>query len=166
MCSFRYCSSFAPVFFLFFWAIVVFWETLTFYFYFFDIFFTSEHKRSNHRKYELKQVKGVACGNFRRSGQNRQKPCDHKKRILWPLFDQNKNLWPWQNGGWTDPNFFLIDSDIWNVEIRVRMRKLDQFYELTPIRRQNGNNARKICHGSKDLMETMEKTHELDSNTT
>ena len=27
---------------------------------------------------------------------------------------------------------FLIDFDIWNVEIRVRMRKLDQFYELTP----------------------------------
>ena len=26
---------------------------------------------------------------------------------------------------------FLIDFDIWNVEIRVRMRKLDQFYELT-----------------------------------
>ena len=28
-------------------------------------------------------------------------------------------------------NFFLIDFDIWNVEIQVRMRKLDQFYELT-----------------------------------
>ena len=28
-------------------------------------------------------------------------------------------------------NFFLIDFDIWNVEIRVRMRKLDQFYERT-----------------------------------
>ena len=28
--------------------------------------------------------------------------------------------------------FFLIDFDIWNVEIRVRMRKLDEFYELTP----------------------------------
>ena len=27
---------------------------------------------------------------------------------------------------------FLIDFDIWNVEIRVRMRKLDQFEELTP----------------------------------
>ena len=25
--------------------------------------------------------------------------------------------------------FFLIDFDIWNVEIRVRMRKLDKFYE-------------------------------------
>ena len=27
---------------------------------------------------------------------------------------------------------FLIDFDIWNVKIQVRMRKLDQFYELTP----------------------------------
>ena len=27
--------------------------------------------------------------------------------------------------------FFLIDFDIWKVKIRVRMRKLDQFYELT-----------------------------------
>ena len=34
--------------------------------------------------------------------------------------------------GWTDPNFFLIDFDIWNVEIQVRMQKLDQFYEHTP----------------------------------
>ena len=40
----------------------------------------------------------------------------------------------------SDPNIagmdgsknFLIDFDIWNVEIRVRMRKLDQFYERTP----------------------------------
>ena len=28
-------------------------------------------------------------------------------------------------------NFVLIDFDIWNVEIRVHMRKLDQFYEQT-----------------------------------
>ena len=28
--------------------------------------------------------------------------------------------------GWIQ-KFFLIDFDIWNVEIRVRMRKLDQF---------------------------------------
>jgi hypothetical protein len=29
-------------------------------------------------------------------------------------------------------NFFLIDFDIWNVEIRVRTRKLDQFQVRTP----------------------------------
>ena len=33
--------------------------------------------------------------------------------------------------GWIQKKF-LIDFDIWNVEIRVRMRKLDQFYERTP----------------------------------
>ena len=27
---------------------------------------------------------------------------------------------------------FLINFDIWNVKIRVRMQKLDQFYELAP----------------------------------
>ena len=27
---------------------------------------------------------------------------------------------------------FLIDFDMWNIEIQVRMRKLDQFWELTP----------------------------------
>ena len=29
-------------------------------------------------------------------------------------------------------NYFLINFDIWNVEIRVRMRKLDRFWELIP----------------------------------
>ena len=38
---------------------------------------------------------------------------------------------------------FLIDFDIWNVEIQLR------------IRGQNGNNTRKIGHGSKNLMETV-----------
>ena len=33
--------------------------------------------------------------------------------------------------GWIQ-KFFLIDFDIWNVKIRVRMRKRNQFYELTP----------------------------------
>ena len=37
MCSFRYCSSFAPLFSIF-WVVVVFWKTLTFSFNFFDFF--------------------------------------------------------------------------------------------------------------------------------
>ena len=42
--------------------------------------------------------------------------------------------------GWIQKNF-LIDFDIWNVEIGVRMQKLDQFYE----RQQgfDGNDGRK-----------------------
>ena len=34
-----------------------------------------------------------------------------------------------------DPKFFLINFDLWNVEIQVRMRKLGQFFELTPNQR-------------------------------
>ena len=41
------------------------------------------------------------------------------------IFDPNK-----VEDGWIR-NFFLINFDIWNVEIRVRMWKLDQFYERT-----------------------------------
>ena len=98
MCSSRYCFTFAPLFFLYFWAVVVFWDSLTFSFYFFDTFFTKEHKRSNHRKYELKQVKGLACGKFRGRAQNWQKAYDHENRILWPVFGQNKIFWTRQSG--------------------------------------------------------------------
>ena len=93
MCSSRYCSTFATHFFLYFRAIIVFfWILWLFHFIFWYFFFTYEHKRSNHRKYELKQVKDVACGKFRRRAQNWQKAYDHEKRILWPVFCQNKNF--------------------------------------------------------------------------
>ena len=127
MCSSRYCSTFATLFFLYFWAIIVFWDSLTFSFYFFDIFSSLRSTRSNHRKYELKQVKDVACEISRRRARNRRRLCNHEKRILWPLFDQNKNFQPRQEGDGRIRNFFLIDFEIWNVKIRVRMRKLDQF---------------------------------------
>ena len=42
-------------------------------------------------------MKGVACENFRRRAQNRQKACDHEKRILWPVFGQNKIFWTRQS---------------------------------------------------------------------
>ena len=92
MCSSRYCSTFAHLF-LYFWTIIVFWGSLTLSFYFLIFFFTKEHKRSNHRKYKLKQVKGVACGKFKRRAQNWQKTYDHEKRISWPVFGQNKIFW-------------------------------------------------------------------------
>ena len=38
MCSSIYCSTFAPLFFLYFWVVIVFWDSLTFSFYFFVIF--------------------------------------------------------------------------------------------------------------------------------
>ena len=71
------------------------------------------------------KMKDVACGNFRRRAQNRQKACDHEKMNLWPVFDQFKILQPRQR--WMDQKKILIDFDIWNVEIGVRMQKLDQF---------------------------------------
>ena len=89
MCSSRYCSTFAHLF-LYFWTIIVFWGSLTLSFYFLIFFFTKEHKRSNHRKYKLKQAKAMAYGKFRRCVQNWHKACDHKNRILWPVFGQIK----------------------------------------------------------------------------
>ena len=50
----------------------------------------------------------------------KRESCDHFLTNL-------KFLNPDTSGdGWIQ-NFFLIDFDIWNVEIRVRMRKLNQF---------------------------------------
>ena len=52
----------------------------------------------------------------------------------------------------------LIDFDIWNVEIGVRMRKLKtNFQNWLRIRGQNGNNVHKNGHNNKDLMEMMGK---------
>ena len=88
MCSSRYCSTFVPLFFLYFWAIVVFWDSFIFLIFFLHL----GAQKKSHRKYELKQVKGMACGNFIRRAQNWQKTCDHEKRIFWPVFGQNKFL--------------------------------------------------------------------------
>ena len=63
-------------------------------------------------------MKDVAYGKLRKLAQNRHKPCDHEKRILWPLFDQNKNLLPQQCGGWTDPKKF--SDRFWYMERRNR----------------------------------------------
>jgi len=50
----------------------------------------------------------------------KRESCDHFLTKI-KIFDPNKA------GDGRIRNFFLIDFDIWNVEIRVRMRKLDQF---------------------------------------
>ena len=97
MCSSRYCSTFAIRFFLYFWAIIVFWDSLTFSFYFFDIFLHLGAEKKNHKKYEHKQVKGVACGKLKRRAQNWQKAYDHENRILRPVFGQNKIFWTRQS---------------------------------------------------------------------
>ena len=88
-------------------------------------------QKSNNKKYELKQVKGVACGNFRKVFKidknlvtTKRGCCDHFLTKI-KIFDPSK-----AGDGWIR-NFFLIDFDIWNIKIWVRMWKLDQFYELT-----------------------------------
>ena len=65
-------------------------------------------------------MKDVACEKFRKLAQNRQKPCDHfltKIKISDPGHARDGQI----------QKKILIDFDIWNVKIRVRMRKLDQF---------------------------------------
>ena len=132
MCSSRYCSNFAPLFFLYFLIVVVFLGFFDF-FYFFDIFSS------------LRSTKEVTTENM-----------SLNKWKVWPVKNSedvlkiNKKLVTTKRGSCdqfltkikiSDPkrtadarirNFFLIDFDIWNVEIRVRMQKLDQFYERTP----------------------------------
>ena len=115
-------------FFLFFGLSLFFWEISTFLFYFFDIFPL------------LRSTKAVTTENM-----------SSNKCKTWPVeFSENqmkidKNLVTTKRGS-CDPfltnlkfsnpdkakdgrirNFFLIDFDIWNVEIGVHMRKLYQF---------------------------------------
>ena len=128
MCSSRYCSSFAPLFFSIFWAVVVFWEILTFLFYFFDIFpllrstkaVTTENMSSN----KCKTWPMEFSENWMKIDKNlvttKRGSCDH---FLINLKIPN----PHNTMAGRIQNFFLIDLHIWNVEIGVRIRKLDQF---------------------------------------
>ena len=74
-----------------------------------------------------KQVKGVAYGNFRRRAQNDKKLVTTKGGSCDQFLTKLKflNLGKAEDG-WIQ-NFFLIVFDIWNIEIRVRIQKLDQF---------------------------------------
>ena len=69
----------------------------------------------------------MACGHFRRRAQKRQKLVTTKRgscdQFLTKLKVSNLN----KVGDERIQIFFLIDFDIWNVEIRVCMGKLDQF---------------------------------------
>ena len=47
-------------------------------------------------------------------------------------FGDSKIVEPTNGGDRQIQKVFLIDFDIWNVKIRVRMRKLWLFYERTP----------------------------------
>ena len=69
-----------------------------------------------------------------------KKTCDHKKRILWPVFGQNKIFWTQQCRGWTDPKIFLIDFD-------MERRNLSSYAKTRPVLRTDSE--------LEDKMETM-----------
>ena len=148
MWSSRYCSTFVHLFFLYFWVIVVFLG-----------FFTSQKKSSTHRKYKLKQVKGIACGKFRSRAQNWQKACDHKKRILWPLFDQFKNLLPRQ---FFSDRFAYMERQKQSsyAKTRLVLRIGSELEDKT------GTMCAKLVTAAKIRWKRWGKTHELDSNMT
>ena len=139
MCSSKYCSSFAPLFFLFFGLSLFFWEISTFLFYFFDIFSllrsTKEVTTENMSSNKCKTWPMKFLENLLKIDKNlvttKRWSCDHFLTNL--KFSNPKTM-----GNGRIRNFFLIGFDIWNVEIGVRMRKLDQNW--LRIRGQNGNN--------------------------
>ena len=85
------------------------------------------HKRSNHRKYELKQVKAWPVENSENMLKIDKKLVTMKRGSCDQFLTNLKFFNPSRAGMDGSEIFFLIDFDIWNVEIRVRMQKLDQF---------------------------------------
>ena len=117
-----------PLFFLFFGLSLFFWEILTFLFYLFYIFpllrSTKEVTTENMSANKCKTWPVEFSENLLKIDKNlvttKRGSCDH---FLSNLEFSNLDR---TGDGWIR-NFFLIDFDIWNIEIGVRMRKLDQF---------------------------------------
>ena len=111
-----------------FFAVVVFWEISTFSFYFFYIFpslrsikeVTTEHMSLNKWKVWPMEISENLLKIDTNLVTTKKESCDHFLTNL--KFPNHGNT---RDG--RIRNFFLIDFDIWNVEIEVRMRKLDQF---------------------------------------
>ena len=104
MCSSRYCSSFAPLFLLFFGLSLFFWDISTFSFYFFDIFSSLRStKEVTTENMSIKKWKTWPVEISEDVLKIDKKTWDHEKRILWPVFDQFKIFQPRQHGGCTDP---------------------------------------------------------------
>ena len=122
MCSSKYCSSLAPLFFSIFWAVVVFWEISTFFYIFPLLRSTKEVTTENISSNKCKTWPVEFSENLIKIDKNhvttKRGSCDH---ILTNLKYLNLGK---AGDGWIR-NFFLIDFDIWNVEIRVCMQKLD-----------------------------------------
>ena len=127
MCSSRY-FPLLPLFFLCFWLSLFFWDSLIFSFYFFYIFpslrstkqVTIENMSLNKWKTWPVEISEDVLKNDKKLVTTKRWSCDQFFTKI-KIFDSKKT-----RDGWIQI-FFLIDFDIWNVEIRVRMRKLDQF---------------------------------------
>ena len=90
--------TFAPLFFLYFWAVVVFLGLFDFFFLFFYIYSSLRSiKEVTTENMGLKRWKTWPVEFLENLLQIEKTPCDHEKRILWPLFDQNKNFEPRQS---------------------------------------------------------------------
>jgi len=77
-------------------------------------------------------VKDVGLRNFLKIEKNVKKTSRGENSIVGGEFGDFKIFKPAKRRDRQIRNFFLINFDIWNVEIGVRMRKLWLFYERTP----------------------------------
>ena len=74
--------------------LIFFWDSLTFSFYFFDIFSSLRStKEVTTENMILNKCKAWLVENSKDVLENWQKTCDHKKRISWLVFGQNKIFW-------------------------------------------------------------------------
>ena len=70
---------------------IFFWDSLTFSFYFFNIFSSLRStKEVTTKNMSLNKWKAWPMENSEDMLKIDKKACDHKKRILWPAFGQNK----------------------------------------------------------------------------
>ena len=111
--------------------------------------FTKEHSRSNHRKFELKQVKDVACGIFWRLWKIWKKTLGGENSNFRGEFGDSKIVEPTVGEDRRIQKLFLIDSIL-----IYRMSKLEFVCESygcftngLRIRGQNGPEVGKICGG-------------------
>ena len=157
MCSSRYCSSFAPLFFFYFLGCrCFFWEISTFLFYFFDIFpllrstkaVTTENMSSN----KCKTWPVEFSENWMKIDKNlvttKRGSCDH--------FLANLKIPNLDKAGMDGSKIFFWSICIYGTsKTEFVCENWTSFKNWLRIRGQNGNNVCKIGHNSQDLMETM-----------
>ena len=88
------CFTFAPLFFVYFWAIDIFLEFFDFFLLFLSYFSSLRStKEVTTENMSLNKWKAWLVENSKDVLKNWQKTCDHKKRISWLVFGWNKIFW-------------------------------------------------------------------------